>query len=266
MLNLILRTANFVFEKRFGGNILQDLKLHKSLRNTPGAAKLLGKRTLYVDGRNYITCRREIFRDEVYRIPKPASTSPVIIDCGANIGLGLIYLKNIIPTAKIIAFEPDKANYDTLIENVRTHHLSDICVHQKAVWVDSSGVNFESKGTMDSQIKTHQTNNSIHIESIRLKDTLNQYERVYFLKIDIEGAENFVIEDCSENLNKCDFIFIEYHSIYNENQKLSKILKVLAENGFRYHIKETRTHRYPYFQKYELGEMEFQLNIFAYQL
>ncbi len=48
----------------------------------------------------------EIFIQQLYKI-KLASDC-YIIDCGANIGLSVIYLKQLLPNATILAFEPDE--------------------------------------------------------------------------------------------------------------------------------------------------------------
>src|SRR5688572_17057445 len=45
----------------------------------------------------------EIFVEEVYKF-KAESDHPVILDCGANIGLSLVYFKKLYPNAHIIAF------------------------------------------------------------------------------------------------------------------------------------------------------------------
>src|SRR5690348_5460731 len=59
----------------------------------------------------------EIFVDEVYKC-NFNSAEPYIIDCGANIGLSVIYFKQKYPNAKIIAFEPDKFQFDNLLQNI----------------------------------------------------------------------------------------------------------------------------------------------------
>src|SRR5579871_1502116 len=48
----------------------------------------------------------EIFVDEIYK--QQLSNQPYIIDCGANIGLSIIYMKQHYPDANIVAFEPDE--------------------------------------------------------------------------------------------------------------------------------------------------------------
>ena len=63
---------------------------------------------------------------------------------------------------------------------------------------------------------------------IRLKDILKDQESVEFLKIDIEGEETQVLEDCAKELEKVKHIFIDFHPLINKNnQSLSQILFIL---------------------------------------
>ena len=45
------------------------------------------------------------------------------------------------------------------------------------------------------------------------------------LKIDIEGAEFEVLDDCKNHLNNIENIFIEYHSSNKKPQQLHDILE-----------------------------------------
>ena len=78
------------------------------------------------------------------------------------------------------------------------------------------------------------------VDSVILSDYINQ--RVDFLKLDVEGAEEFVIEELFEK-NKLKLIremIIEYHHHINEEKdKLSKILYILEQGGFGYQITAT---------------------------
>src|SRR5262245_31023688 len=74
--------------------------------------KLLGKKLAFVTGYELLHALDEIFEEEIYKIKLPSK--PTIIDCGANIGLSVIYLKLQSPDAHVIAFEPDTRNYELL--------------------------------------------------------------------------------------------------------------------------------------------------------
>src|SRR5689334_11659595 len=66
---------------------------------------LLNHKTFFYSGPQYLHGLKEIFIDGVYdqRFPENA----YILDCGSHIGLSVIYLKSICPSAHIVCFEPD---------------------------------------------------------------------------------------------------------------------------------------------------------------
>ena len=63
---------------------------------------LLGHKTFFYDGPGYLHGLREIFIDEIYKQTLPENA--FIIDCGAHIGLSVIYLKSICDSARYSLF------------------------------------------------------------------------------------------------------------------------------------------------------------------
>jgi hypothetical protein len=80
-------------------------------------AQLLGKRIVINDARWHLPTYREIWEDQIY-IFETSNPSPLIIDCGANIGLSVIYWKYLFPESKVVAFEPDQKKYEILCGNI----------------------------------------------------------------------------------------------------------------------------------------------------
>ena len=74
---------------------------------------------------------KEIFVDEIYRF-ESINDSPVIYDCGANIGTSCLYFKEIHPNAKITAFEADPEIASVLETNLLENGLSDVKIIKKA--------------------------------------------------------------------------------------------------------------------------------------
>ena len=58
---------------------------------------------------------------------------PLIIDCGANIGLSALVFLSRFPKARICAVEPDKENVDMLHKNV-AHFAERVEIFQGAIW------------------------------------------------------------------------------------------------------------------------------------
>lgn len=214
----------------------------------------------------YLHSVDELFVDEVYRCSLK-STNPVIIDCGANIGLSLIYFKRLFPSAELTAFEPDKIIFSNLQSNLKTFGFTNVNIVNKAVWSASTTLSFRSTGDLGGAVSLQSRSTALdmyEVETVRLRDYLST--RVDFLKIDIEGAEFDVLADCRDLLGNVENLFLEYHGFGNSSQKLHEMLGWIQEAGFRYHIKEAwRNQTHPFVQKQTVG-LDQQLNIFCYRV
>ena len=73
----------------------------------------------------------EIFVDQRYRIAL-GRPDPVILDCGANVGLATLFFKLHYPAARLTSFEPAPACFELLRRNVADNGLSDVTLVQAA--------------------------------------------------------------------------------------------------------------------------------------
>ena len=207
---------------------------------------------------------REIFGAEIYKVSLPSN--PYIIDCGANIGLSVIYFKEHFPTAEIVAFEPDENNFKLLDENVRSFGFSKVSLRKEAVWIENTTLSFSSDGCMSSKINLSQTSSTIKVKAIRLKDLLNRH--VDFLKIDIEGAEYELLKDIKNELANVDYLFLEYHGDFSQNNELTDIFNIVKDAGFNYYIKEAaEIYVSPFLAatSNKTTDFDVQLNIFCFR-
>lgn len=233
-------------------------------RYKEGFTSLLGQEIKFVDACTLLAGYEEIFEKEIYQF-RAETEHPYIIDCGANIGLSLIYFKMLFPGATVVAFEPDPSIYQVCKHNIESFHLTDVRLCQKAIWKNNGGTLFQVEGGFSGRIpKPNDHTHLISVETQRLRELLEQ--RVDFLKIDIEGAEYDVIKDCAQSLEQVRHIFVEYHSHVSEKQRLHEILSILAASGFRYHIHEAYTSQRPYVDRPLMLDMDLQLNIFGFRL
>ena len=177
----------------------------------------------------------------------------------------MLDFKKIFPLAKVFAFEPNPKITKTLRENLITNNFRDVEVIEKAVWINENGVEMGMEDADASSI--YRQSDSLKVASVRLKDFIKKTEPVDMLKMDIEGAELEVLKDCGESLRKVKNIFVEFHSFVSDKQKLSEVLKLLEENGFRYYIKSVDDRSKPLINKKNKSnpEMDLQLNIFGYK-
>ncbi len=213
---------------------------------------------------SFIWQYKEIFVDESYKF-QSRNESPLIIDCGANIGLSVIYSKITYPNSRIIAIEANPEISKSLKQNIDSNGFEGIEIQNKAVWINEEGIEFNLENADSSSI--FGKGNKTKIPTLRLRDLIQNENEVDFLKIDIEGAEYEVLKDCESALNNVQNVFVEYHSFLNQEQKLNEILDILSKNKFRYFIKPVNDRTIPFINKTDKNYPQFdlQLNIFAYK-
>lgn len=190
------------------------------------------------------------------------SKKPVIIDCGANVGVSIVYFKKLFPESVIEAFEPDPQIFALLKKNIEFNKLKNVEIHELAVWKNNDEIEFGLEGADGGSI--YLEGKKVVIKTKRLKDILASYSEVDFLKLDIEGAELEVLKDCAEELKKIKNLFVEYHSFISNKQELNVLLEVLTNNGFRYYIHSIGGQaEKPYMGINSYNGMDIQLDIFA---
>lgn len=225
--------------------------------------KLFGNKIKINSAFWYLHGLEELFIEETYKFNSDKQI-PRIIDCGANTGLSVIYFKRLYPQSRITAFEPDTEIFDILKENLHTFEYDDVELVNKAVWNKNGSIKFLASGGVGGRISDDENAQTIEMPTARLSDLLD--EKIDFLKIDIEGAEYDVIKDCASKLGNVENLFIEYHSLEKNEQKLDEILKIMKDNGFKYYIKEAWNNQPMPFVNQRTNLFDLQLNIFGYRL
>jgi FkbM family methyltransferase len=223
---------------------------------------LFGKEIKITDSFWHLHSLTELFIEEVYRF-NTDNENLKIIDCGSNIGLSIIYFKRLYPNSKIIGFEPDDDIFKMMQFNLNQFKFNDVEIFQKAVWVNNKPILFCKNGSLGGHLTDERKQNSIKIQTARLREFLN--EKVDFLKIDIEGSEYEIIKDCMEVLCNVENIFIEYHSFHENPQMIGELLIILKYAGFKIYIKEAwENMKYPFIEK-KGPYFDLQLNISGYR-
>ena len=220
----------------------------------------------YQDRGAFLLSVREIFTERLYEF-KPSVDRPRILDCGGHIGMSALFFLEQYPNCRLTVFEPDATNYQLLQKNSKGWKTENTEVVHAAVWVENGVVEFESNRDMSSAINlaTQPLANKVSVPSIRLRDKLN--EPVDFLKMDIEGAEYAVLLDCRDQLKNVKNLFVEYHGMLDESDKLTELLSLFTQSGFKYYLTEAGRIHLNVFSNRDRGAYKFdqQLNIFCFR-
>lgn len=212
----------------------------------------------------------EVFIEGTYEFTA-FSSAPTIIDCGANVGLSSIFFKKLYPEAKILAYEADTEIYKMMLLNFKTFGLNDIVSENKAVWIEDSFLEFNASGALGGSVSSLNKNtskaNTITIPSIRLRNLLQEIPHIDFLKMDIEGAEIQVLNDCKSHFNNVNNIFVEFHRLNKANDSLGSIISIIEDAGFKVYIKEAWNNLPKPFLNYNYNpHFDLQVNIFGYRV
>lgn len=266
LFEILFREPSKIFRyKNYFKFLVYVLLYSGKTRYSKTTLNLFGRKIVVPDTLSFVWQFHEIFVEEYYKF-ETKNPNPIILDCGANIGLSAVYFKLLYPNAIIYSFEPDDKIFECLSYNIKSFEFSNVNLIKKAVWTNNDGVNFFSEGADSSSIFSNKADKKV--ESVSLKEFLMGIDsNIDFFKMDIEGAEVEVIKDCDYYLNKIQHIFIEYHSFVNSEQQLDVLLNILTKNGFRYFIKPEADRRMPYINRINKNftDVDLQLNIFAYK-
>ena len=231
-------------------------------RFTTLSARFNGYKIKVADAESFVWQFKDIFADELYRF-ETSNPRPVILDCGSNIGMSILYFKEKFPEARILGYEAHPKVAGILRENLERNKITGVEINEKAVWIHDEGLEFSDEGADGSSIFGKE--NKLHVKSVRLKDEMLKHKQIDMLKMDIEGAEIAVFEDIKEELSRVENIFVEYHSFYDSPQKLNDLLSIMSNAGFRYDIysiKRLKKSPLLLFNNRK-SDMDMQLNIFA---
>lgn len=194
-------------------------------------------------------------------------TAPVIVDCGANIGLSVYYFACNYPEASIYAYEADPNIFKYLVSNVKQFDTGKIHLFNEAIYDKNSEICFLSEGADGGHLLSGKDADlnaaKVYVKAVDICCVLEKFEYIDFLKIDIEGAERVVVPRMSAQLIKVENIFVEYHSEKNEPQCLSDIIQVLHESGFRLYVQPVFCPERPLFTSEAPGDFDLQINIFG---
>src|SRR5258708_36166931 len=86
----------------------------------------------YVNEEEFLALYRGIFAFHEYKFTSDTS-APFIIDCGAHIGMSVLYFKRMYPKAKIVAFEPNPNSFKLLERNITQNNLKDVTIINAAI-------------------------------------------------------------------------------------------------------------------------------------
>ncbi len=206
-------------------------------RHTPGSIRVLDYDLEYADLLSFCPQFHEIFVQRGLEF-QTSSASPRILDCGSNIGAASLFFKRAYPGARITAYEADPALSAMTKRNLERNRAGDVEVVQAALWTSNGEVTFRAEGSdsgMIDGLAGMVDAKGVTVPSLRMRDVLER-DRIDMLKLDIEGAECAVLEDCEPVLDRVNAIVMDLHEFDPHDRQSPRVFECLTRAGFVYSL------------------------------
>jgi FkbM family methyltransferase len=158
------------------------------------------QRTIYLTG-DWDESVSEILRHRL----KPGMT---FVDAGANVGFfSLLAAKLIGPTGHVIAFEPNPAVFEILVNNATFNGYTWIDAHQSGLFdkIGQGTLHIPAENCGAGTMRPGE--GGINIPLVRMDDVVKR--KVDLLKIDVEGAEVAALRGAQNVLSDCPTVICE---------------------------------------------------------
>jgi FkbM family methyltransferase len=184
---------------------------------------------------------REVFAEREYWFTTD-NPRPVILDCGSNIGMAILFFKALYPDAEITAFEPAPWACSAIEETIRANDLRDVTLHNAAL-AEAEGAlelyhdpNHPGSAVM-SVFRDRMPGETVRVPAVRLSRYVTK--PVDFLKLDVEGSELPVLRDlvAADAIGQIRQMVIEFHHHMSPGvDNMSECLSILEQHGFGYQL------------------------------
>jgi len=135
----------------------------------------------------------------------------------------------------VISFEPDWVAAKVLEDHINDNQLKNVTLVREGLYSDDTHVDFSFIGGKfgDSLSSIcHKNSNSVKIKTLSITKAMELYGDPDFLKIDIEGGEEFLIDDLVK------YKFKRFCMSNRYNRKDEKIDYIPDDGDFYYELKK----------------------------
>lgn len=138
--------------------------------------------------------------------------TPLIIDCGGNIGLASFWYANRFPAAKIVVVEPDQANLEILKLNLNCFG-DRVVVLKGGIWNKEGFLKITNPESGPAAYRVdfddEKSADGIRCYTINEICEMQNCNNPYIVKIDIEGSQKNLFKDNTEWVKNTNLITLE---------------------------------------------------------
>jgi FkbM family methyltransferase len=175
----------------------------------------------------------------VYNQILSEGNKPVIVDCGGHIGLSAVWFASRYPEATLYCIEPDSTNFSLMQQN--TAPYKNVTPINGGIWNRPCYLKISNPSSgsasfrLEEVLEPAESERSSLLRAYTITEVSSRepQNRLFLVKMDIEGAESHVFETRAEWLNEAAVVIIELHDWLMPGQRTSKnFFKRLSEHDF----------------------------------
>jgi FkbM family methyltransferase len=211
----------------------------------PGVSDWIAMERIFMDHEyDPISPQHDDYLNQIERAIVARGQIPVIIDCGANIGLSSIWLAERFPSSVVISVEPEPENYSVLARNAS--NFTRIIPVNAAVSDRQGRVALFNHGDTPWAWNTYETNSG-EISAISIPHLIAQNKdySLMVVKVDIEGFEVNLLRSQTEWVETLPLLIFEMHdwrspwagtghSFFSALARVKRDYLIKGENIFSY--------------------------------
>jgi FkbM family methyltransferase len=172
-----------------------------------------------------------------YQAAVDAQRPPLIIDCGANIGLAAVWFANKLPHARVVCIEPDAQNLAVLQRNIEPYGDRITTLHG-GIWPRAAHLRISNPEGGAAAFRVEEDlprSGALRAYTIDEVCAVAGEQRPLIVKIDIEGAQAALFSDNTEWVQRSDLIVLELDDWQMPWQGTSRnFFRCLAQHPFDY--------------------------------
>lgn len=201
-----------------------------------------------MSGSTGIFLLREEIEPELCYLDKLLGSGQVFIDAGANSGIYTVIGSRIVgESGKVLSFEPGKESFHNLEKNVKINSLTNVTLFQLALSNTEGTARFyhidNAPNSYSLGENTQESTGFEDVETTTIDSLLSRedIQQVDVIKMDVEGAEEYVLQGAKNLLHqsKPKIIFeINQTAIARFNLSLYGSWNFLKELGYQFFIVE----------------------------
>lgn len=155
-----------------------------------------------------------------YRAALAHGETPLIVDCGANIGLSAVWFAQAFPDAEIVAIEPAPDNVELMRRNLGPYPNTRIV--EGGVWDKPADLSIRDRNVMPWAYQVAESAPGANgVRSFTIPD-IAAGRPILVAKIDVEGSEDALFRSNTGWLRNTSLVIIELHDEKLPGQNTSR--------------------------------------------